>query len=795
MRAHVLCLALFAMTSAEFCFGQQATSELTADEIVARHEATWKKLERLSLLLEMRANLLSSVMHKDGELLSMRPYEMETSGRVYVDGEKSCFVSKQNKRGPESKEIRDGKYLISASAERVHIMPLTKVPGPVDKFIFGKCVAKGILVPQITLREWVNRAKPKLEASKNAVGEVICTLRGKLTTHIGRPNQGYDGTDEVIVKVNVDRGCFIERIEFACEKQDAKLAPKNCIWETQSWQDVADGVCFPARVRTEVSYWNLADKQTYDWRISEVKLSPQGLEKIFDYEIAENAVVFDETGHTGPEPVKIWGADGKPKKTYATEKEYYRELEAKNNSQVARELENQVSKMFEDCQATSTWDEKTRNFRTVVRASDGKTIHEFANTYEVALLHEIRNEMQICFAMIALAFVNARHVEKQLTIEEIVAQHEATWAKLERFSLKTEERAKVHCESMGEDKKGKPVYYTFFPTRTCESEIHCIGLRQFAKTNSKEEGDDRVRTEVWIRDRGLVTRSTQGRIEIWNEGNSSPKIPNAFGRTVDRTAPANTTLRKWVETARPELTTSKNDLGETLYHLRGKIEATLPERQYQVATQTDDLTVTINAAKGFLVEKLEYRSSTKGGLRDLCWKVQSWREAGDGLYFPAHFRSDYKGEGAVEDTWWDHKVVEFTLNSPNIEERFAYRMPIGAEVFDHDFKDHPGAAFISISGTDDKPARTFATYEEFDAYRDLEWEKLQAKGTQEWAATLFPNCKVTTTYMPETKSRRTIVTSTTGEVLHEFQSDDEIAYFQFIQELVIAALGGERQIR
>ena len=88
-------ISLFAGLGSVESWGQEKASELTVEEIVSRHEATWAKLKRLQFDLETQKRLTvggtSTRIAPSGKTYSqLDPYTSEShvKGTSYLDGDR-----------------------------------------------------------------------------------------------------------------------------------------------------------------------------------------------------------------------------------------------------------------------------------------------------------------------------------------------------------------------------------------------------------------------------------------------------------------------------------------------------------------------------------------------------------------------------------------------------------------------------------------------------------------------------------------------------------------------------------
>lgn len=373
----VLVIAVLVIASRGFCLGQQAIPDLTAGEVVTRNEATWAKLSRYSLRLDTKGHMQigSGVIGKD-DVKKVQAHDFTTSALVYRDGDRYCCSFPVGDALNVTKEIHDKDLFVFLGKRNVQISDLAKAPPPPAKYMFGGEIAKFLMAPTTSLRKWVDDAKPSIERDKNDEGEVIYVLQGKFTTTIDRPGQRVLETDEIAVTINAERGFLIEQIDFVCAKQESLLAPKVHQWHVQGWREVGKGLHFPESIRSETRYWNFDDTSWFEWSVSDFEIAPSHLEKQFEYVIAEDAVVRDETGRPGTVPLSIWGKDGKPKKILSENELRVIGIEEQRVMK-CRVMEARLRELFPGLRVKASYDATSKDFHSQVHDAEGVLVQEF----------------------------------------------------------------------------------------------------------------------------------------------------------------------------------------------------------------------------------------------------------------------------------------------------------------------------------------------------------------------------------------------------------------------------------
>jgi hypothetical protein len=412
MRASLLCLALFAPLFANRCFSQDSTSDLSAKDIVARHEATWKKLSRVRFDLESQNQLarLATAVRFDlsGKRITetnMHEVQTHVKGAVYLDVERSSARFKvidhrvvndasmsavQEREQEETRELHDQGMIISISPKRVLIEKFAAPYPKTSAFMLGQGISIAMMATQVSLRAWVAEARPVVTKSVNAAGETCYVLAGDFKTNTTPTREPTYRTDKVTVTLNADRGCLIERIQFACEKQERRLSIKTTTWDVLAWHSLDKGLYFPAQVAWSTECW---DDPHQDWlraTFANVQLNPTDLAKQFEYSYPAGALVFDRTGRPGTSAVSILDADGKVAKTYASKEEFDRETRAIEMQKLAKSQEEFVAKMFPGCTVKVTRIEEKDDFHTIVYKEDGAVLHEFKSNEELAIAESVQ---------------------------------------------------------------------------------------------------------------------------------------------------------------------------------------------------------------------------------------------------------------------------------------------------------------------------------------------------------------------------------------------------------------------
>jgi hypothetical protein len=421
MRAFVLSLALFVPLFENICIGQDTTPEITADEIVARHEATWKKLSRVHFDMESQNQLTR--MSK-GERLdlngkrvtetNLRQVQISVKGTLYLDSDRSSarfrmidhrvvndesISSLHEREMEETRELHDQGMIISISPKSVNI---EKPPAPYPKtssFVLGQGISMAMMAVQVPLRDWVAETRPVVTKSKNASGETCYMLAGDFKTNTTPTRAPTYRTDKVIVTLNADRGCLIERIQFALEKQEVFLSTKSSTWEVLAWHNLENGLSFPAQIEWGTECWDDPHKDWLKATFANVKLNPPDLAKQFEYSSPAGAVVYDSTGRPGTFAVSIWGADGKPSKTYANKEEFDRETRVIEMQKLVKSQQEFVAKMFPGCTVKVMRLDEKDDFHTIVYDESGAVLQEFKSNEELAVFEGMQEVIRLALGI------------------------------------------------------------------------------------------------------------------------------------------------------------------------------------------------------------------------------------------------------------------------------------------------------------------------------------------------------------------------------------------------------------
>lgn len=344
MRAqpHLTFAAIFALLLAISPAGaQENPSDLTADELVARHEATWNKLSRLKL--EFVTTHQEREFYECGNAaIGMPKYSTETTNvRLYVNANRLCGYFRDTAPKTEEQETKE----ILESEYRVSISPGSIVFDSIDShtsrhyasFRYGRSIGFSGGAKQMSLREFVSQVHPSVTCDRSDSQAIKWILKGKVTTHT---TQSYDTTpssrtDEVEVVLNEAKGFVVERVECKCPPSKTFADTRATLWTIKDWKDLGNGLFFPAKTRWEASLVGLDDKHSTETEFTGVQIDPADLEDQFKMEFKEGEVIYDYTRRPGTSAVSIWSPDNKPKQTFRTIEEYRTAQKPKTPERVA----------------------------------------------------------------------------------------------------------------------------------------------------------------------------------------------------------------------------------------------------------------------------------------------------------------------------------------------------------------------------------------------------------------------------------------------------------------------------
>lgn len=381
--------------------------------------------------------------------------------------------------------------------------------------------------------------------------------------------------------------------------------------------------------------------------------------------------------------------------------------------------------------------------------------------------------------------VLAQEGVKEFSVDEIVARHEASWAKLERLAIKAEVKKRTKRCAVGVNEDGTRVAVYDFHESKVAHEIHSDGLRQ--RDHEYEIGEDISTHAKWttIRDKGLITRIFGNSAEVFLETAFGPNDGHYFGRTLERHGHAHTTLREWIAEAKPSMTRSTNEAGEAVYTLKGKFRSkyTYEGKPYD---EVDLLTLVVNADRGCMIERFTFECEPTSRIKQSQWTVKDWTRVGEGVYFPSDFRTDLVNREG-ETYWLEYLITSVTLDPPELEKQFEVSFNEGMRIADH--TQRPGAFPHVILGANGKPTMTFLTDQMYFAFVETERQNEHAKWLEELVTPLYPTCKISCRYDAGSKEYLTSVYDQGGALVRDFRSEREIELCFFVQDLVAFALG------
>lgn len=249
--------------------------------------------------------------------------------------------------------------------------------------------------------------------------------------------------------------------------------------------------------------------------------------------------------------------------------------------------------------------------------------------------------------------------------------------------------------------------------------------------------------------------------------------------------PATKSLRQWVAESRPTVRRIKNSAGETCYQLKGKMRSQVLSGTFNLF-RDDELTVTVNADRGCLIEQLAFQcpdlqSDYALSTRKMAWRVANWLALSNGGSFPAAANCAFEYREIERTSWRRWKVREIELNPPIHTDLFDRTIPEGSVVYDKTKR--PGHPAVAIWGVGNKPVKTFATLKEY--FANLEQVEAQ-NHFENWAytvANLFPGCVVKAAE-GNGASFPLLVCDQNGEVIREIRSVAEIHTLEMLRGLL-----------
>jgi hypothetical protein len=344
MRAlcHYTFAAIFAILLASAdATAQESQLDLTADEIVARHEASWEKLSRLKLEFVTTSQTRQFFECGVAALGSPKYLTQTTSVRLYVNSNRLCGFFRDTApltEEQEAKEVLENEYRASFSPTGAVIDALdSDCSRHYANFRVGRSIGFSASPNQMSLKEWVAQAHPTVARDQSDSQATKWILKGSFTTNrISHDDTTPSSrTAEVEVTLNAAKGFAIERVEFKCPPSKLYSRPHATLWTVNDWKDLGDGLFFPMKTRWEASLIGLEDKNSLETEFTSVQIDPADLEDQFKMDFKEDAVIYDYTRRPGTNAVSIWGPDNKPKQTFRTVEEFRAALAAKTGKRFA----------------------------------------------------------------------------------------------------------------------------------------------------------------------------------------------------------------------------------------------------------------------------------------------------------------------------------------------------------------------------------------------------------------------------------------------------------------------------
>ncbi len=395
--------------------------------------------------------------------------------------------------------------------------------------------------------------------------------------------------------------------------------------------------------------------------------------------------------------------------------------------------------------------------------------------------------------------VSAQEVDAALTAEEIVARHEATWAKLEKLAVKANIKSRVHGTMTSMREGGRQVESEYLHDEVRECLVFCNGPHESVVSKQiHEKFPDMPSERIWRID-GLVTHQSYKTYSISKELQSSSPISSRFGRKLEHTLSQPTTLRNWVSKMHPKVSSVKNEKGEACWKLVGDFKTRYQVGDSQPVEKTEKAEVIVNAERGFMMERADFVAPLDAPFPSLTWQVAEWQILADGNPFPKTIHIDcvvakaknFPADDGTRRT--EFSISEVLVNPPGLEAQFEIKIPEDSIVYDTTGR--AGVSPIAIWGKDGKSAHTFKTNEEFAEFTSLERGKGASKYLQEVTSELFPGCKVEVEYQEKTKTHHIVVRDVDGSAVREFQSEDELRVCAYVQFHLAYLLGKEISTR
>ncbi len=402
---------------------------LTAEDLVARHEATWSRLRHLRMDIEdhysychgsKESRMIEGV---NGEFSNERGFQTalvvhtgESTERreIYLDGERSAQVTHQSEFRRIDEEIVEGKtsrtaeyliqrdrrsrcffdgelsYVFGDTEVTIRRKPETNTSG--GGIYFGEGISIGLFPATKSLREWAAESRPAVRRVKNSAGEICYEMKGKMRSQVLSGTFNLFRDDELTVTVNADRGCMIEQLAFKCPDLQSEhvFSTRKMGWRVTSWRTLSNQSSFPAAANCEFQYREIERTSWRRLKVREIELNPPIDRELFDRTIPEGSVVYDKTKRAGHPAVAIWGAGNNSLRTFATLKEYIATLEQEEAQNRFENRAYNVANLFPGCVVKATGEGRTA-FPLLVCDQNGELIREIGTVAEIQEVELLRS--------------------------------------------------------------------------------------------------------------------------------------------------------------------------------------------------------------------------------------------------------------------------------------------------------------------------------------------------------------------------------------------------------------------
>ena len=218
-----------------------------------------------------------------------------------------------------------------------------------------------------------------------------------------------------------------------------------------------------------------------------------------------------------------------------------------------------------------------------------------------------------------------------------------------------------------------------------------------------------------IIDKDLLVSINSDRASVGLVAKKHPRaIDFLLGRGISMHLMAPTkTLREWCAEAQPSLAEKLNDSGETCWVLAGKFQSQAKAAPSEL-DRTDDLVVTLNAARSYMIESIVFTSAKQDHLltpKETSWTVSKWQSLTEGQSFPVKVEWNLTFWNMPANNWLKGTISNVVLDPANLEEQFKVEFIEGSVVFDTTGR--PDVARENL-GADGKPANTYASQDDYD---------------------------------------------------------------------------------